>query len=117
VGYDLHRKEKDVLTACLKTLKLYENARVVSFFMRMNSGIIPMASKDGKVRKIRMCRSGTADIYVRLNNGQTLWVEAKRPGETQRPDQIIFQKRMEAIGDVYMVVESVHDLMLVLKSV
>jgi hypothetical protein len=66
------RNESSLVTAALNYLQCLENAKIITYCDRLNSG----AAMVGK-RRIRMCRKGTPDIMVILKNGNMLWVECK----------------------------------------
>jgi hypothetical protein len=48
---------------------------------------------------------GMADIGG-IVDGRSVWLEVKRPGEKQQPDQVEWQRWVEAAGGVYAVVTS-----------
>ena len=45
---------------------------------------------------------GIADTYI-VGHGRTTWVEWKRPGKNQSPDQVRFEQNVTANGDEYHV--------------
>lgn len=103
------RRETCITKACLDYLKVLENGRQITWCQRMNSGAI-LTSYGGRQRLIKLCRPGTADIYVRLNNGRTVWIENKMPKKGLEVVQKEFKARMEAIGDTYVVVRNIQEL-------
>jgi len=105
------RRETNITRACLDYLRVLENAKQIAWAQRMNSGKVRIER-----RSITLCRAGTADIYVRLNNGFTVWIENKMPGETLKPDQIEFKNRMEEIGDSYLIITSIQEFRLLIDS-
>lgn len=54
---------------------------------------------------------GVADLVL-THRGNVIFCEVKRPGQKQRPKQIEFQKRVEALGFEYFVTESLNDFIL-----
>jgi hypothetical protein len=99
------RRESGITKACLDYLRVLENSKQIAWAQRMNSG----KAFTGK-RSITLCRPGTADIMIRLNNGHTIHCENKMPGEGLADIQKEFKARMEAIGDTYIVIHSCQEL-------
>ncbi len=56
--------------------------------------------------------SGISDIVGTLEGGRSIYIEVKRPGEKLRENQRAFLKRMESMGAMVMVVESLDEVML-----
>jgi hypothetical protein len=85
----------------------------------------------GKKRMLRFGRKGMADIlaihsrlegYFTTDNNPVMdtihtpiWIEVKRPGGKQTPDQIAFQSEVEAEGHRYLLVTSWEEVMEALK--
>lgn len=73
--------------------------------------------RDRAVRGARLkamgVRPGVADIYIAWLGG-TLWIELKSARGRQSPDQVEFQKRVEAIGHHYRVAYSLDGVMMAL---
>ncbi len=103
------RRESCTTKACLDYLRVMENSGKIAWVQRMNSGAIP-TSYGGRKRIVKLCRPGTADIYVRLNNGRTLWIENKKPEKDLEDEQKEFKVRMEKIGDIYITIRSLNEL-------
>jgi hypothetical protein len=53
---------------------------------------------------------GQPDIIAILPGGVFCGIEVKTPKGRQSPDQILFQKRLEAIGGRYILARSVTDV-------
>jgi len=53
---------------------------------------------------------GQPDIICILEGGIFCGIEVKTKTGKQSPDQILFQKRLEALGGVYIVARSVEDI-------
>lgn len=53
---------------------------------------------------------GVSDL-IALGDGRTLYIEVKRPGGKQRPNQKKFEKAVRAARLTYIVVESVGELL------
>jgi len=52
---------------------------------------------------------GIADI-IACKNGKTIFLEVKTPRGKQSPDQQEFQRQIESVGGVYIIVRSLDDL-------
>jgi hypothetical protein len=106
------RKESDILSSCLKYLK----ARGIICF-RMQVG----AMKRGN-RYVPFGIKGQADILcfpkTKMGCGAVhpfpVWVETKRLGSKQSPEQRAFARMVTADGHEYCVVHSAEELSLVL---
>ncbi|HEV2630572.1 MAG TPA: hypothetical protein VGV41_18265 [Pseudolabrys sp.] len=79
------------------------------FFFRSNN--IPVFDKArGAFRALpKHTPRGVADIIV-VHIGKPYFLEVKRPGTYQRPEQKEFQKAAEAAGALYAVVRSIDDI-------
>jgi hypothetical protein len=79
------------------------------FFFRANN--IPVFDKSrGVFRALpKHTPRGIADIIV-VHIGRPYFLEVKRPGTYQRPEQKDFQKGAEAAGALYAVVRSIDDV-------
>lgn len=55
------------------------------------------------------CHPGISD-FIAIKVGRTVYIEAKSPAGKQRPDQIIFQKNIEAKGGEYFLVDCFEDI-------
>ena len=104
-------REKDVQRAICDYLSLKK-----LFYIRMNTGAVT-ATYNGKQRFFRFGEKGMADIYVRkltqvgpYRYQRTIWVEVKSPTGRQSEDQQEFQKRVEALGDLYILARSIDDV-------
>lgn len=92
--------------------------------VRMNSGAM-FGSHQGKKWAVRFGRKGMADILairkrVALSEQDyefyPTWIEVKAPSKHQSPDQILFQKEVEAEGHRYLLVHSWEELCIALKA-
>jgi len=100
------RNESSAVTAILSFLQCLENSGKICHVDRLNSGVIYAHG-----RKIRLCRPGTADIYVVLNNGGIVWIEVKAgKGEQDPGSQAKFQRKMEKAGHKYIIARSTDDI-------
>jgi len=54
--------------------------------------------------------AGAPDIIAILEGGIFCGIEVKTPKGKQSPDQILFQKRAEALGARYIVARSIEDV-------
>lgn len=68
---------------------------------RANSAVLPTPSGG----MLRAGVRGMADIGG-IVDGRSVWLEVKREGESQRPDQREWQAWVEACGGIYAVVRS-----------
>lgn len=120
-------KESDILRTILDGL-----AAMHIWAIRMNSGAM-YGSHKGKRWAVRFGRKGMADILalqvwetiVSLGDGRAphkyphiapLWIEVKQPGKKQTPDQLLFQKEVEAEGHRYLVASSWESVLAVIQG-
>jgi hypothetical protein len=75
------------------------------FFWRNNTG----AAKLEGGRFIRFGTPGSPDLIV-VHVGRPYFLEVKRPGTYQSPDQKTFQAAAEKAGALYAVVRSIDDV-------
>jgi hypothetical protein len=101
--------EKDILKACIDYLTGLE-ARGYLKFVRNNSFAGKITRPNGSQGFVRNNKPGSPDLFIYLKNGQTLHVEAKRPGEEQTENQIAWQKSVEGLGHTYYVVDDLSAL-------
>lgn len=109
------RTESQLTSACLNWLMCQENIGNIAWVDRINSGSI-VERRGKKTYRIRLARPGTADIYVRLNDGKTIWLETKNDYGKQTSDQVAFMKKMEAIGDEYFIIRDLDELVRIFRS-
>lgn len=98
--------EKDIQLAIKKTLPLF--CRPVIYVDRLNSGNIDLGH-----RRILLCKKGTPDLFALVKHGcgHFLFIEVKRPGGKQSPDQKKFQKMIEDFDNIhYCLATSVTDV-------
>ena len=101
-----HRTESTLVTEILKYLQCLENLGQITWVDRLNSGRFTVGN-----RMIRGCRAGTPDIYVILNTGEILWIEAKTDKGKQTAPQKEFQKMIGEIDNhFYVIVRSSDDV-------
>lgn len=83
-----------------------------AFFWRQNTA--PTIQKNGDKwsfrRMPKYAIKGVADIIVIGKNGQAIFLEVKRVGVKQSPEQKEFQIRAELKGAIYHVVSSLDDV-------
>jgi hypothetical protein len=75
------------------------------FWWRNNSG----AFKTAHGGFVRFGTPGSPDIIV-VHVGRPYFLEVKRPGSYQSPDQKAFQQHAETAGAMYAVVRSIEDV-------
>jgi hypothetical protein len=75
------------------------------FWWRNNSGAF--TTEHGGF--VRFGRPGSPDIIV-VHVGRPYFLEVKRPGSYQSPEQKGFQARAEKVGALYAVVRSIEDV-------
>lgn len=67
-------------------------------------------SSFGERRQYKSASKGSADLHLRVRGsdgiGRALFCECKRPGAVQRPEQIDYQREVEAAGCTYVVEDS-----------
>lgn len=102
--HTIRPREAEIQSAILEYLAARHH-----FFFRTNN--IPVFDKNrGAFRALpKHTPRGVADIIV-VHVGRPYFLEVKRPGPYQRPEQKEFQKRAEAAGALYAVVRSIEDL-------
>jgi hypothetical protein len=111
------RTESTLVIAILQYCQCQENLKRIAWVDRCNSGLIkignrcPRCGHTGKSRIFRGHRKGTPDIMVVLNDGRTLWIEAKRDDYEQSTAQYEFQMMIEPMGQsVYIIASSTDDV-------
>lgn len=68
-------------------------------------------------RRRSVLTPGTPDVFFRHAGKQIHgWIEVKRPGAMQRPQQIEFERDAKACGETYLLVDSVEVLWDYLKA-
>lgn len=77
------------------------------FWWRNNSG----AFKTAHGTFVRFGTPGSPDIIV-VHVGRPYFLEVKRPGSNQSPDQKAFQQSAKRAGALYAVVRSIEDVQL-----
>lgn len=90
--------EKDVLRKAIAWLRLQGPSVYVE---RIN---VARFGPDGG-RQYQSAAKGSADLHVTVN-GRALYVETKRPGGKQRPEQKKYQERVERAGCRYVIEDS-----------
>ena len=119
MGYKLKHNEKEVALSIKVMLTTMEAVGQIVHHDRLNSG--STFSKDhrtGKSYALKMCRPGTPDHYVILNNGTVLWIEAKSTVGTQSDHQAEFERKIKGIpGHHYMIARSVIEVIDYIDSV
>jgi hypothetical protein len=104
-------READILRTIMDGL-----AAMDVWAIRMNSGMTISYYK-GKKRAIRYGRKGCADILAipRTLLLGPIWIEVKRPGETQSLDQVFFEGEVKAQGHRYILAHSWEDVLEALR--
>lgn len=72
----------------------------VIWFERLNSGTVQTSYGSW----VKLCRKGTPDFIALVHGGDiahVLFIEAKRKGEKQRPEQKWFQDEVDGISNVH----------------
>lgn len=54
-------------------------------------------------------KKGVSDLIIHLKNGICIWAECKRPGETQSPDQIKLEQKLNKLNGNYFVFHSLEE--------
>lgn len=97
--------ERDVQKAILQFLALKKVKAI-----RRNVSAIQFKRKDGSDGFMRNGMKGEADIEAWTRGGNTIWIECKGPKGKQSDDQAAFQREMESMGHIYLLVRDVSDL-------
>ena len=98
--------EKTIQNAILREFGTRPDMRL----WRANAGVAWYRDRYGKFRKVRFGIPGQADTTGILWDGRRLEIEVKKPGETQSPEQIKYQRIIERFGGVYILARSVYDV-------
>lgn len=101
--------ENDVRNACLQYLTL------VKRWWAFRTNNTPVY--DPRIKRYRAFTGepGMADIYA-LHDGVSYWVETKKPGGKQSEEQKTFERNVKLRGGVYLLVESVEQLIVDIGS-
>ena len=112
MGHTLKNSEKNITKAIKGMLALMEAAGQIVHHDRLNAGCtFGLFDKRGKQRAINMCRPGTPDHYVILNDGTMLWIEAKSSTGQQSDHQAEFERKVKSLpGHHYIIARSVTDV-------
>ena len=104
-------KEKDIEKAILNYLTM------IGWFAWKNPDSRAYDRKRGTFLQPKSVYSitGISDIIC-IKNSQVLFIEVKRPGNKQTPNQIIFEKNIEKYGGKYLVAKSIKDVEAYLKE-
>ena len=112
MGHTLKNSEKNVAKAIKGMLTLMEAAGQIVHHDRLNSGsTFNKNARTGKTYAYNMCRPGTPDLYVILNDGTILWIEAKSSIGKQSDYQVAFECKVRILpGHHYIIARSVTDV-------
>lgn len=58
---------------------------------------------------------GAADLILTFQNMRFIWIETKKPGGYQSPDQKAFQAEHEKLGNRYYIIKSLDDFKEILE--
>lgn len=103
--------EKDLNKQIISWLDILPS---VIYFERMNSGKIQTAWGSW----VKLCRKGTPDFIALVHGGEVahiLFIEAKRKGEKQRPEQKWFQEKVAGVANVHYVL--VYDILTLVSKI
>jgi len=104
------RPEKGIQRSCLTLLQIKQNQGKVVWYDRLNSGSILIRGKN-HIRRIRLCKEGTPDIYAILPDGHVLWVETKAKGGELSPEQSKFKEMISKVdGHSYHIIRDEDEL-------
>jgi len=100
--------ESQIQTKIIKQLQskgvyCWRQNNAATYDAKMNSG-------QGGYRASSQSKKGIADILGVLPGGIHLEIEVKSKIGKQSPDQFIHQKKIEALGGVYVLARSVKDI-------
>jgi len=89
------------------------------FFWRQNN--IPVFGRNNAGQMTwralpKFCIKGVPDIII-ISDGIFIGLEVKREGQKQKPEQVLFQKRVEENGGKYFLVDSVDNTIKALLSI
>ena len=83
----------------------YPDQRMRMFHINNN----PKNKIDGARLKAMGLVSGVADMCYLRANKPPLFMEFKKPGETQEPEQVQFEEMCNGIGVGYVIIRSLED--------
>lgn len=67
------------------------------------------SGRSGNKMVVMGVKKGVSDWQYLCDNGKSKWIELKRPGGMQSPDQIRFEKLCESIGHEYYLCVDYYD--------
>ena len=92
------------------------------YYDRLNSGEV-IEVRGNTRRRVKLCREGTADFFVMKKDKDiegyvycgVIFLEVKGGRGRQRPEQVEFQRLVEAMGAEYFVIRNIENLMEILE--
>jgi hypothetical protein len=103
--------ERDVLKACLLTLKL-----LGVHAERQNTGAVTMRDAKGGRRFVRFGTAGNLDIRG-IIDGKPLEIEIKRPGKRPTTLQYNRMREIQALGGIAFWVDNAKDLEAIVRGI
>jgi len=104
-------KEQTLIKAINDYLQVKENMKQL-FFIRNNTGAV-VSEYRGKKRFYRFGKAGSSDFIV-FTKTATLFIECKSEEGKLSEAQIEFQKLVEKLGYIYMIIRNIDELLEVL---
>lgn len=113
--------EADVKRAVEDYLLILENQGKL-WFERLNTGSF-FVGEGGSSRRIRGCRTGTADFIIvvkprwQIDPIRVIFIETKRPkGKGARESQLEFKAKVEAVGMLWYLARTVEEVEWLLRE-
>jgi hypothetical protein len=107
-------KEKDLQKMICEYLDIKKAMRKL-WYMRVNSGMLPVSSPKYKNRMIRLAPKGTSDLIIFLDGGKCLFVELKSSKGKQTEYQELFEKEISQLGYEYHLINCFEDFEKLIK--
>ncbi len=98
----------------LPDIQEYKNeSQLVNYAVRLllGMGCFIWRNNTGRMNGINFGLKGSADIIGMTRNGTFLACELKMPGKKQTPEQVEFQRKVEANTGLYILAHSLSDIL------
>ena len=72
-------------------------------------------AREGKTLKNTGLLAGVSDLIILLPNAITIFIEVKRPGKNQTPEQVKFMNDVRLLGFQYFIVRSLQEFKYIIQ--
>ncbi|KKW11511.1 MAG: VRR-NUC domain protein [Candidatus Gottesmanbacteria bacterium GW2011_GWB1_49_7] len=113
--------EAEIMRACTDWLN-YQERQGKLYYIRNNSGAMPVSDNKGGRRFIRYGKKGSADLIIFKKGelscctGRAIFCEAKTLTGKQSPEQAEFQRTVEHLGFEYFIFRSLDELIKIVEG-